>query len=118
VREDRRRAPRRRTRRRARGSRCWRPTPALLLGAGRAEHDVRDRREEERHADARDDERDHERRCTASSASRRRDPAEPDRLQREPDAHDPLAADPVGQRPAIGAMKIGIAVQGGSAGPT
>ena len=35
-----------------------------------------------------------------------------DGLQREPGGHDRAAADPVGEEPAIGATKIGIAVQG------
>ncbi len=71
---------------------------ALLLGPNRREDDVRHRREEERHADTGEYEGSHER----DVADRRRgdvgDPAQSDRLQREPQRHQRTSADPVGQR--------------------
>ena len=66
---------------------------ALLLPAHRREHDVRDRREEEPHADARDDERGDEARVRDGRRDDRGQPAERDRLQREPGRHERPAAD-------------------------
>jgi len=70
---------------------------ALLLGPNRGEDDVRHRRPEHRHPDTRDHER-HDKVPVRSRRCRdRRERAEPAGLQRQSDAHQPRAADPVGE---------------------
>ena len=104
---------RRRRRRRARGSRCSRQRPGPPAPAHRREHEVRHRREEQRHPDAGEDERDDQRAVRRRGRGRDDgDPAERDRLQRQPDAEDPLRADPSDIAPANGAMNIGASVHG------
>src|SRR6266511_2272543 len=71
---------------------------SLLARANGSQDYVRDRGEEERHPDPREDERADQIRIRNGRRRDGRDPAEPDRLQREPDAHDPRPRDAIRER--------------------
>ena len=87
---------------------------ALVAAADAREDHVRDRREDERHADAGE----HERGDQAAVGDRRRghagEPAERDRLQREPGDHQRPAADAVGVERRRAARRTSASASTGS----
>ena len=72
---------------------------AFLLRPHGREDDVRHGREEQRHPDARQDERDDQLAVRDGRGGDRGDPAESDGLEREPRPEDQPRVDPVGHRP-------------------
>ena len=70
----------------------------FLVGPNGGKHDIGNRGEEQRHPDARDQERPDELNVRDGRRRYGGDPCESDRLQRQPGSHQALATDAVGRR--------------------